>query len=115
MEFSKAEIGKVMRDSHRYDTPVKTLCVPAAPGTQAIVRVGDREDVGPWVIAWNVCIRQDKKGDTWPDETFVEAVTYFGDRMTNIVGVVHPDGTVDYGENETFPSYSAWREAQAGG
>lgn len=97
-----------------YETPVTTKCIPAAPGTKAIVKAETGEEtVGPEVVAWTIGIRQNKHGDIWPTGTWVEAITFNPD--ANIIGVVHPDGTVDYGDGQTFASVADWMSEKAPG
>jgi len=96
---------------NRYEIPVKTTCIPAAAGTKAIVEDDDGiEIIGPCVIAWSISVRRHKKGDIWPVEIFVDAITF--NPEDNVIGVVHPDGSVDYGDGERYPNVEAWKDGK---
>ena len=91
----------------QYDIPVVTKCIPATPGTKAIVPDENGNFViGPQVVAWTIGIRQSKHGDIWPDDTWLEPVVF--DQKRSIEGVVHPDGSVDFGPSLSFESVSDW-------
>jgi hypothetical protein len=94
------------------EMPVKTICVMAEPGTIAIEKGEDgHEYLGSRVIAWAIGIRQSSIGDIWPDHLFTTPVTFSNNK--DIVGVVHPDGSVDYGDGEHYMSFDMCMKAQA--
>jgi hypothetical protein len=92
-----------------YDTPVKSMCIPAANGTKAIIDENGKHVVGPPVVAFVIGIRQGRKGaDIWPDATWVEPIMY--NSHFNAVGIVHYDGSVEYGDGATFATVAAWEK-----
>jgi hypothetical protein len=89
-----------------YAIPVTTKIVPATPGTRAIECGDDKElFIGQQIIAWAIGIRQDDEGDIWPESIFTTPVTFSNLTTEDILGVINPDGSVDYGDGVHYKSF----------
>jgi len=92
-----------------HEIPVATKCVPAEPGTRAILEDGGEWVLGQYVVAWAISIKQSDTGPIWPHNIFMTPVT-FDDAYDDIAAVMHPNGmidSVDGGHFENFDSFKA--------